>query len=40
MRAFCCWYVYIVSKATDGNPVIEAKQAIDTAMDLLIMVNE
>ena len=33
-------YMYVVSKATDGNPVVEAKQTIDIAMDLLIMVNE
>ena len=33
-------YVYVVSQAIGGNPVVEAKQAIDTAMDLLITVSK
>lgn len=33
-------YVFVVSQATNGNPVAEAKTTIDTAMTLLFMVNE
>lgn len=33
-------YVYVISQATGRNPVVEAKQAIDTAMELLLMVNK